>query len=181
MVKLDNIKIMAKPVCFLFLAALAVGCASKRPTVPQRQVFNSFEISYHSGWAKGFSMIVDSNKIYLSPQRWDTAYYGILPDTLFNLLDTAYAKICIDRSIRYKDGSCIDCSAVAVKIVANGDTTRVNQSGDMDKLFYPLINELQRFIDSGKHERMRGVVICETRAIVVPPPPLIGSPKQKGH
>ena len=157
----------------IFLTIAFYSCSDKTPTTNRTSTFKSFEISYTNGWTKGFSLFVDTSKIYFSPQRWDTTYYGILPDTIFKMLDTTFLKIQADKNIKSKDEGCVDCSVLAIKIVANGDTTRIQQTGNLDNLFYPLIKTLQHFIDSNKHQKIKAVVWLDTKSIVTPPPPKV--------
>jgi hypothetical protein len=170
---------MTRIVCTIFLATLIYGCSDKTAIVKNSPTFKSFEISYTNGWTRGFSFIVDTNKIYFSPQRWDITYYGILPDTIFKMLDTTFFKIRSDQNIKSKDEGCVDCSVLAIKIISNGDTTRINQVGDLDNIFYPLIKSLQKFIDSSKHQTIQAMVLLDTKSIVTPPPPKIDEKKFK--
>ncbi len=161
----------------VFFLTLICSCSDKVP-VANSPAFKSFEISYSNGWTKSFSFIVDSNKIYFSPQRGDTAYYGSLPDTVLKVFETTFLKIS-DQTIQSKDAGCVDCSVVAIKIVSNGDTTRIQQLGGLDHIFYPLIRTVQRFLDSSKHQTIQAVVRLETKSIVTPPPPRIEATKFK--
>ena len=67
------------------------------------------------------------------------------------------------------------------KIISKGDTIRINQTGDLDNIFYPLIKSLQNFIDSNKHQTIRAIVWLDTKSIVIPPPPKIDGTKFKPH
>lgn len=163
----------------ILLTVAFYSCSDKTLTVNQPSTFKSFEISYTDGWTKTFSFFVDANKIYFSPQRWDTTYYGILPDSLFKMLDTTFSNIRNDRTVKSKDGGCVDCSVLAVKIIADSDTIRINQTGDLDGIFYPMVKSLQKFIDSSNHQAIRAVVWMDTQSIVTPPPPKVDETKFK--
>ena len=163
----------------LLLTTVFCRCSEKKQIVSNSATFTSFEISYTNGWGKGFSFIFDSNKIFFSPQHWDTTYYGILPDTIFNLLDTTFLRIRNDDNIKSKDGGCVDCSVLAIKIISGGDTTRINQTGYLDNLFSPVIKSLQRFIDSSEHNKIQAIVLLDTKLIISPRPPKIEKAKIK--
>jgi hypothetical protein len=163
----------------IFLTIPFYGCSDKPLTAKHNPTFKSFEVSYTNGWTRGFSFIVDTNKIFFSPQRLDTIYYGILPDTICKMLDTTFLKIHNNQNIKSKDEGCMDCSVLSIKIISNGDTTRINQIGDLDNIFYPLIKSLQTFIDSNKHQTIQAVIQLETRLVVAPPPPKIDETKFK--
>jgi len=171
---------MAKLVLTTFFLAIFIwSCVDQTHSTNATTSFKTFEISYTNGWTRGFSFIVDSNKIYLSPQRFDTTYYGIIPDSVFKIIDTTFSKIRLDTNIKSKDEGCVDCSVLAVKIVASGDTIRINQTGDLDKVFYPLIELLQSFIREGNHQTIKAAVFLETQSVVMPPPPIIHDKKFK--
>lgn len=170
---------MRRTLSIILFTIIIYSCSGKRAILKNSPTFRSFEISYTNGWTKGFSFIVDTNKIFFSPQKQDTTYYGILPDTIFKIFDTIFQEIRSDQSIKSKDEGCVDCSVLAVKIISNGDTTRIIQIGDLDNVFYPLIKSLQKFIDSSKHQTIPGVVWPDTKSIVAPPPPKIDETKFK--
>jgi hypothetical protein len=135
--------------------------------------FNSFEISYSNGWFGKFSLMVDSNKIFVSPGHWDTAYYGLLPDSLFNLVEKTVTDI-TNKSIIPSDDGCIsDCTVAAIKMVVGTDTTRITQHGELSPKLYRLINPLEAFLKTGRLQTMRSVVILETEAVISPPPPRV--------
>ncbi len=151
--------------------ALIYGCADQSKTTNQTNRFESFEISYTDGWIKRFSFLVDSSKTYLAPTRWDSAYSGTLPDTIFALLDSTYRRILCDSSIKSIDPDCYDCSVVAIQIVIQNDTIRIYQEGDISKEFRPIIKSLQTFLDSGSHQKIKSDIFLETRSMTMPPPP----------
>jgi hypothetical protein len=133
-------------------------------------------MSYTNGWTRSFSFIVDSNKIYLSPYKIDTTCYGILPDTLFYLIDTFVQKVVTDTSIRTTKEKCFDCDVVAIQIVTKKDTINISQAGNIDKNIWSIINSLRTFSDSGRHQKKHSITFLETRNIVIPLPPKIGKP-----
>ncbi|MFZ1799295.1 MAG: hypothetical protein WAU24_05470 [Chitinophagaceae bacterium] len=158
------------------LLTLFSNCTEKPVTKNNSPSFKSFVISYSNGWAKGFSIFIDSSKIYFSPQQRDTTYYGILPDSIFKMVDTISLKIQSNKNIKSKVKSCVDCSVLAMMIITKNDTIRIKPNEDFDKLFYPLINNLQKFIDSSKHQYIHAFIRLETESIVSPPPPKFITP-----
>jgi hypothetical protein len=152
------------------MTILLWGCSGKNENANHPTSFKSFEISFTNGWAKGFSFFVDTNKIYFSPHGLDTANYGVLPDSIFKIIDSNCEKIQSDTTIKSKDAGCVDCSVAAIKIISKGDTTRINQTGDIDKEIVAIVKSLQKFIDSSRHETIGAVIILETRFVVSPPP-----------
>jgi hypothetical protein len=169
---------MTKIAFFILLITLTAGCLNKTSKKNKAVGFKSFEISYTDGWVKSFSLFADSNKIYFLQQKWDTAHFGILPDTICTLLNTAFLKIHADNQIKSRDGNCVDCQILALKITSQSGTTIINQSGDLDSMFRPLITSLQTFIDSAKHQSIRATVWLDTKFIVSPPPPIIETRKR---
>jgi len=155
----------------LSLAMVIAGCSDEFKNQWRPSEFTSFEISYTDGWTKRFSFFVDSNKIYFSPQQPDTVYYGLLPGELFKLIDTCISNMHADTAIHSKLDSCMDCSMVAVKLVSNGKTTRVNQTGNVDKLLLRVIDSLNKFVDENKHQKIHSVMFLETQEFINPLPP----------
>ncbi len=161
---------------FFFLLIIIISfnnCTDKSTSVNSSIAFKSFEISYTNGWSSGFSILVDTNKIYFSPQLSDFSYYGILPDTIFDLLDTTFLKIRSDSNIKSKDSGCVDCPSLAIQIISNDDTLRIKQTGSFDKIFYPVIKSLRNFIESSKHQKIHGIFLLDTRSVITPQPPEI--------
>lgn len=155
----------------LVFAPLICSCADQSKPTNQTSKFKSFEISYTDGWIKRFSFLVDSSKTYLVPTSWDSAFSGILPDTIFDLLDSTYRTILSDTSIKSIDSNCFDCSIIAVQIVTSNDTVWIYQEGVISKEFRPVIKSLQTFLDSGNHRQIKSDIILETRWVIMPPPP----------
>jgi hypothetical protein len=168
---------MVRHVFACILLTLLIHSCSGPPIINNSPAFKSFEISYTDGWIKGFSFLADSNKIYFSPRRFDTTYYGILPDAIFKMLDTAFLRIRNNQAVKSKDEGCVDCSVLAIKIISSSDTIRINQTGYLDKIFNPLIKTLQKFIDSSKHQSIRSVLWLDTKSIVTSSPHKINETK----
>ena len=155
----------------LLLANALLSCSDQAPIQNGITNFKIFEIAYSNGWSSGFSFRADTNKIYFAPGRADTAYYGLLPVEIVNLLDTTVSKISSDINIKSNDIDCLDCASLAICIVSNGDTIRIKQSGDIDPLFEPIIDSLQNFIVNGEHQRIQALLMLEAKSILLPPPP----------
>jgi hypothetical protein len=141
---------MIKQPIILFLPFIFLyGCKVKPLLVKHPIHFESFEITSYDGWIKRFCFRVDSNKIYMIP-RSNTMDYGLLPDSIFRMIDTLCYKMSID-SIRSNDIGCYDCSVLYVKMINHDDTLRIKQTNRIDN-FLPLIKSLETLIDSGKHK-----------------------------
>ncbi len=153
------------------LTFLFCSCSDKPKIANGALLFKSFEISYSAGWTKGFSLFVDSNKIYFSPEEFDKIYYGILPDTIFKLLDVAFLKILNEKTIKSKDDGCQDCPTLAIQIISNNDTIKIHQTGAFSNILDSAINTLQKFIDGTKHASIPGFVWLGTKSIVRKLPP----------
>lgn len=146
---------LKKSVLLLLLVLLLWGCFKKENKVVQhfkQKHFTTFEISYMSGWIGQFSFLVDSDKIYISPASSGEIRYGILPDSIFNIIDSTFLMIMKDSSLRSNlIENCIDCSETAIKIVSKNDTIRIHQKGQNSAALGPLINTIELFLDSGRH------------------------------
>jgi hypothetical protein len=154
----------------LGLILFIYACSNKNETAKTSIRFTSFEIGYTNGWTRGISFWVDSNKIFLAPQMLDTVKYGLLPDSIIQLIDTTLFKIIADTTIKSKDGGCVDCSIIGIHAVIGDDTISIHQVGNIDKVFLPLIKTLQYFLDSTNHSTIHSVLFLESQKIAFAPP-----------
>lgn len=154
------------PILLTFFSGILFSCS---PAVDHSPSFKHFEISYTNGWTSGFTFVVDTNRIYFSPQKDGVTYYGIASDTIVRMLDTAFLKVRNGRGLTSKDDGCVDCPVLAVKVISGGDTIRITQTGKVDRGFYPIVKALQEFIDNGQHQSIPSDGWFETRPVVVPP------------
>src|SRR3954466_11173139 len=100
---------------FLLITILNCSCSEKKAIINRTKAFESFEISYKDGWTRSFSLFTDSSKVYFSPQKWDSTFYGILPDSIFEVLNTTALKI-VSNKLKPQKTNCFDCPVIAVKI-----------------------------------------------------------------
>lgn len=49
--------------------------------------FTTYEISFFDGWRTRFSFTTDTSKLYLATYNADTLKYGILPDSIFEIIN----------------------------------------------------------------------------------------------
>jgi hypothetical protein len=160
------------------LTRLISTCSEKKESHKNTMKFKSFEIGYTNGWTHEFSFWMDSNKIFLSPQKFDTIKYGILPDSISRLIDTTLLKIISDTTVKSKDDGCEDCAIIALQAIIGTDTISIHQIGDIDKRLWPVIRTLQYFVDSNNHPTMHAILFLETqKAVFPPPPPLLNNRK----
>lgn len=154
----------------LIVMTVFCGCLDRTTNQNGNTNFKSFEISHTNGGTASFTFSVDTNKIYFIPGRADTTYYGLLSDDIVNLLDTTVLQITHNTKIKSNDLDCYDCSVVAIKIVSGRDTIRISQAGQIDSLFYPIIETLQNFISTGHHQKTQAILLLETQSVIMPPP-----------
>lgn len=134
--------------------------------------FTSLEISYSNGREKKFSVLVDSSGIYFSPKFWDSCYYGVLPDHLFNLINTNVSHI-RRLGVTEKITGCADCPVLAIKGRTNTDSLFL-ATNSIDTVLHPIIDSLNRFISIGHHRKAGAALFLETRQLITPrPPPII--------
>jgi hypothetical protein len=112
---------------FLFPILVSVifgsSCLMKTDSTKPPASFKSFEISFTDGWKKSFPFLVDTNKIYFSRVRLDKTYYGILPDSIFGIIDSCFIRIHDDTAIKSNHVNADDVSVLSVKIVTNAETS----------------------------------------------------------
>lgn len=155
---------------FILIAFFAYSCSHKRHPVAALSKFTSFEIAYTNGWTKGFALYVDSNKIFFSPQAAEKVKYGLLPDSLFQPIDSLVLNITSDALTKSTNGGCVDCSIVAIQAIAGNDTFNIQQVGKIDVSFWPIIKKLEYFLDSGNHTSIHGSLSLQSQRLVFPLP-----------
>lgn len=154
----------------LVMMTVICGCSDRTTNQNGNANFKTFEISYTNGATTSFTFSVDTNKIYFLTGRADTTYYGLLPEEIVNLIDTTALQITHNTNIKSNDLDCYDCSMVATKIVTGKDTIRINQAGQIDSLFFPVIETLQNFISNGHHQKIQAILLLETESVIIPSP-----------
>ena len=160
------------------LALFLSNCTHKKESSKNITGFRSFEIGYTNGWTDNFSFWTGSNYIFFSPQKSDSIKYGILPDSILRIIDTALIKMISDPAIKSKDDECQDCPIVALRALTGTDTISIRQVGHIDTRLWPVISTLQNFIDSNSHPTMHAIVFLETqKAVSYPVPPVISRRK----
>jgi hypothetical protein len=154
---------------FIALSIVAVyGCSDRETVQKRRSDFSQFEISYSDGWMSGFRLIADSNKIYFFPGRADTTNYGILPDEIFNAIDSTIATIEQRSPMRSMERNCYDCYELSIRIVSNEDTIQIKQFDKIDPLFQPLIHALENFIYTAHHQQIQALLMFESEHVCNP-------------
>ena len=157
------------------LICCLLGCARHSEKHAAEKNFESFEMSYSNGWTINLSFLVDSNKIYFSPKESDTSVYGILPDSIFLLIDSVCSEM-VHNNIISKNSGCLDCPVMAVRVITKKDTIQAKQTGDIDHIFLALIKNMQDFLHSGKHSLINSNLLLQTqRSVSYPVPPIVDS------
>jgi hypothetical protein len=162
----------------LCIIIFVCACSHKKKAVSPLIKFTSFEISYTNGWTKGVCFRVDSNKIFLAPQSYDSVKYALLPDSTLRLIDTTLSWIVSDTTIKSKDDGCVDCPIVALQSVIGSDTISIRQVGNIHKIFWPVIRAVQYFIDNVHHSTIRAALFLRTQEMAFPPPPPLSNKRK---
>src|SRR5688500_18185032 len=68
------------------LTVFVLSCNDKRKSKYPKS-FIGLEISYSDGWGSSVSVLVDSNGMFFSPITSDSIKYGILPDSIFQIVN----------------------------------------------------------------------------------------------
>jgi hypothetical protein len=105
-----------------------------------------------------------------------------LSDTIFKLIDTTLLILKNDTTIKTKKSNCEDCSIISIKAIFKNDTIRIFQAGsEINKIFIPIIERLQIFLDSSSHTKI-STLNWETQRQILPPPvppPILNKTKFK--
>ncbi len=89
-----------------------MSCSNETPK--QKEIFNftTYELSFSDGWSTRFSFSIDTSKVYLASYKFDTLKYGILPDSIFKIINKNAFQLFNDTTIKNKNKKCYDCSEI---------------------------------------------------------------------
>ena len=175
-----------KLLSLLLLTVLVISCSNKPPK--QKQIFNftTYELSFFDGWSTRFSFSIDTSKVYLASYKFDTLKYGILPDSLFQIINKNAFLLFNDTTIRNKNKRCYDCSEISVLITLKGDTIGVVQKGDVsDTVFFPVVYAIYNYLETSRsswklYPFSHSQLLFETSKSILPPlPPSVLPPAKK--
>ncbi len=162
-------------VFFIYILFILTSCSEKKVERIPKYNFTSFEISSFDGATKLFSFSVDTSKIFIARTKGDSLKFGILPDSIFQVINRKAAQLFQDKSVKSNQNDCYNCPIVSVLSVYKSDTVRILQKGIRnDKLFFPIIESLEKYLDSNKIYRAikyDGMECFETMTKLIPPPP----------
>lgn len=141
----------AKLFIFVLSTIYLLSCKGKS-TLKQAKTFNftTYEISYFDGWSR-FSFAVDTSKVYLAAFKADTLEYGILPDSIFEIVNKNAFLIFKDKSITSKSVECWDCPEISILATFLSDTVKIVQKGSVsDKVFFPVLIAIHKFNEKSR-------------------------------
>ncbi|MBL0333987.1 MAG: hypothetical protein IPP73_01245 [Chitinophagaceae bacterium] len=161
---------------FFLVFLLTSSCKpgnQKKPFARHKTPFSYFELSYYSGWTGSFSFSVDADTMARFSKRPDSVYYGRLPDSLFDQVQTLADSVLGSRENRKDSLNCDDCSILAVMVKNETDSI-------MHMYAHPYPEKWERFMsacrDWQKDSRLPiryEFWFAETAAAIIPMPPSI--------
>jgi hypothetical protein len=138
-----------------------------------------FELSYLGGWQGSLSFCVDSNRIFFFPRllqsiEGNTTKYGLLPDSVYNHINSVISHLKLIHSQDPDSLYCYDCSEVSIKTINGTDTMRLFLAGDIDSVTWDLIRRLEKYEkDSKSKELTTAYFFLETQRDLIKMPPKI--------
>jgi hypothetical protein len=166
---------MATKVILSFLLIIfIVSCSDHRQlkNVDTSFKFTTYEVSFRGGWSNSFSLLVDTSKVFLAAYKFDTLRYGILPDSIFEIINKTAFTILTDKSITNTNE---DCSSISVLVTLNRYTVRLLQKGNIsNKVFFPHIDAITKYLKTSKSSWKLNPFpqfIFETIEPILPPRP----------
>lgn len=160
-----------------------MSCSNETPK--QKEIFNftTYELSFSDGWSTRFSFSIDTSKVYLASYKFDTLKYGILPDSIFKIINKNAFQLFNDTTIKNKNKKCYDCSEISVLAILKGDTVGVVQKGDVsDTVFFPVVYSIYNYLETSKsswkwYPFPHSQLLFETSKSIMPPlPPPVQPP-----
>ena len=177
---------MTKKIFFLLLLTVFAISCSNRPS-KQKETFNftTYELSFFDGWSSRFSISIDTSKVYLAAYKADTLRYGILPDSVFDIINKNALLLFNDSTITNKNRECFDCSEISILTTLKGDTVRLLQKGDVsDRVFFPVVEAINNYLETSRsswklYPFPHSQLLFETSKSILPPLPPPVQPTSK--
>ena len=174
-----------KGLIFLLSTILICSCIDNK-LKPKTDTYNftTYELSFFDGWSTRLSISVDTSKVFLAAYKADTLRYGILPDSVFKILNMNALLLFNDKTITNKNKECWDCSEISILATFKNDTVRLLQKGDIsDRVFFPLIEVIQKYLEtsrsSWKLHPFPQLFFETVKPILAPLPPQVEPPPKK--
>ena len=141
-------------------------------------------MSFFDGWSKRFSFSLDTSKVYLAAYKADTLRYGILPDSVFEVINKNALVLFTDKTITNKNKECNDCSEISILATFKNDTVRLLQKGDIsDRVFFPVVEAINNYLETSrsnwKLNRFPQLLFETIDSILPPLPPKVEPPKKR--
>jgi len=158
----------------LIFTLLLQNCSTKTKKVfpIQNAQFISFGISYRSGFEGNFDVIIDTNKIFFSNQGYGIQY-GILPDSIYILIDSAVITTLNNINKVSKKTDCQDCPMIGITCITNSDTIKIHQQGrEIENVFRKLFSPMYNLIRQKNNSVPINEMFFKTRRLYknLPPP-----------
>jgi hypothetical protein len=179
---------MTNKILFLLLLTVFIISCSNKPSKPKETFnFTTYELSFFDGWSNRFSFSIDTSKVYLAAYKADTLRYGILPDSVFEIIKKNAFLLFNDSSIANKNSECLDCSEISILTTLNDDTVRLFQKGDVsDRVFFPVAEAINNYLETSRsswklYPFPHSQLLFETSKSISPPlpPPVQPPPKER--
>src|SRR5690242_14830862 len=178
---------MTNKLLFLLLLTVpAISCSNKSPKPDETFNFTTYEVSFSDGWSTRFSFSIDTSKVYLASYKFDTLRYGILPDSVFKIINKNAFLLFNDTTITNKNKECYDCSKISVLATLKGDSVSVVQKGYVsDTIFFPVVYAIYNYLEMSRsswkwYPFPHSPLLFETSKSIMPPlPPPVQPPPTK--
>ena len=159
-----------RTILFFWIALFIANCSNQEVSIREvrQKGFNELEICYKKGWGGGFCFSIDSAGQYIAKKDWDTVYYGMMPETMLQSIDSVAAQIM--PATRSKPFDCSDCSVIAVQVLRNSDSIRFVQEGMIDRFLLPLIEKLDSFGQHSLTQKRAQIKVFAMEDSVIPAP-----------
>ena len=168
---------MSNNVFILLLSTIYIfSCSTNKPKKKiQTYNFTTYELSFYDGWCNRFSFSVDTSKVYLAAYKADTLRYGLLPDSVFEIINKNAFLLFSDKTITNKNKECWDCSEISILATLKNDTVRLLQKGDVsDRVFFPLVDAIYKYLETSRSSWKLNPfpqILFETIKPILPPLP----------
>lgn len=170
----------------LFLSTILFCSCSDNKAIRKTPIYNftTYELSFFDGWSKRFSFSIDTSKVYLTAYKGDTLRYGILPDSVFEIINKNAFLLFNDKPTTNKNKECNDCSEISILATFKNDTVRLLQKGDIsDRVFFPVVEAINNYLETSRSSWKLNPfpqLLFETIDSILPPvPPKVDPPKKR--
>lgn len=151
---------------------LFAGCKEHKDIIAaKKNNFTSIEFTYRDQLDSFFDFRVDSSRMFIYPKTWDTVQYGMLPDSLFQFVDSSISLLLEKTPITKSEAISKDSLLFGLILIADNDTIRLLQTNtEISSTFLKMIPPLKSFANKKHFTLNNAAMLLQSKRMTIPTP-----------